>query len=130
MAKASYVWSGSEWVAVASALPQAHQRGIVDSASTSYTLGVNDTGKALVLSNSSSVTLTIPDDSTYEFNIGQTFVVVQNGTGEVSITTEDAATLNSSIATGTVALNGQYAVATFMKIDNDEWVVYGDIVSP
>jgi hypothetical protein len=130
MAKASYVWSGAEWVAVASALPQAHQRGIVDSASTSYTLGVNDTGKALVLSNSSSVTLTIPDDSTYEFNIGQTFVVVQNGTGEVSITTEDAATLNSSIATGTVALNGQYAVATLIKIDSDEWVVYGDIVSP
>jgi hypothetical protein len=130
MAKSSYVWSGSEWVPVASAVPQSHQRGVVDSSSTSYTLGVNDTGKAIVFSSSSSVSLTIPDDSTYEFSIGQTFVVVQNGTGEVSITTEDVADLNSSVATGTVALNGQYSVATLMKIDADSWVVYGDIVSP
>jgi hypothetical protein len=130
MAKSSYVWSGSEWVPVASSLPQAHQRGVVYSAATSYTLGVNDTGKAIVFSSSSSVTLTIPDDSTYEFSVGQTFVIVQNGTGEVSITTEDVATLSSSVATGTVSLDGQYAVATLMKIDNDEWVVYGDIVGP
>jgi hypothetical protein len=130
MAKASYVWSGSEWVAVASALPQAHQRGVVNSPSTSYTLGVNDTGKAIVFSSNSAVTLTIPDDSTYEFSIGQTFVIVQNGTGEVSITTEDAAVLNSSVATGTVSLNGQFSVATLMKIEPDEWVVYGDIVGP
>jgi hypothetical protein len=129
MAKSSYVWSGSEWIAVASSLPQAHQRGIRDSDSTSYTLGVNDTGKAIVFSSSSSVTLTIPDDSTYEFSIGQTFLVIQNGTGEVSITTEDVATLNSSVATGTVGLNDQYSVATLIKIDNDEWVIYGDIVS-
>ena len=130
MAKASYVWSGSEWVAVASALPQAHQRGVTQSPATSYTLGVNDTGKALVFSSSSAVTLTIPDDATYEFSTGQTFVIIQNGTGEVSITTEDVAVLNSSVATGTVALNGQYAVATLMKIEPDEWVVYGDIVGP
>jgi hypothetical protein len=117
-------------VPVASSLPQAHQRGVVYSAATSYTLGVNDTGKAIVFSSSSSVTLTIPDDSTYEFSVGQTFVIVQNGTGEVSITTEDVATLSSSVATGTVSLDGQYAVATLMKIDNDEWVVYGDIVGP
>jgi hypothetical protein len=130
MAKSSYVWSGSEWVPVASSLPQVHQRGVVYSESTSYTLGVNDTGKAIVFSSSSSVTLTIPDDSTYEFSVGQTFVIVQNGTGAVSITTEDTALLTSSVATGTVALNDQYAVATLMKIDNDEWVVYGDIVGP
>lgn len=130
MAKSSYVWSGSAWVEIASAFPQAHQRGIVTSALTSYTLGVNDTGKAIVFSSSSSTTLTIPDDSTYNFNTGQTFVVVQNGTGVVSITTEDVATLTSSVATGTVDLNGQYAVSTLMKISNDTWVVYGDIVSP
>ena len=130
MAKASYVWSGSEWIAIASAFPQAHQRGIAYKPDTSYTLGVNDTGKAIIFSSSSSVTLTIPDDSTYEFSVGQTFVIVQNGTGGVAITTEDVATLSSSVATGTVSLNGQYAVATLMKIDNDEWIIYGDIVGP
>jgi hypothetical protein len=130
MAKSSYVWSGSAWVPVASAIPQAHQRGIVDSASTSYTLGVNDTGKALIFSSSSSTTLTIPKDATYEFNIGQTFLVIQNGTGSVSISVESPAVLKSSVATGTVELNQQYSVATLIKVDADEWVVYGDIVSP
>jgi len=131
MAKSSYVWSGSAWVEIASAFPQAHQRGIVNSALTSYTLGVNDTGKALVFSSSSPITLTIPDDSTYEFSIGQTFIVVQNGTGVVSITTEDVATVTSIVATGgTINTLGQYGVATLMKIDSDEWVVYGDLVSP
>lgn len=130
MAKASYVWTGSEWLPVASAFPTAHQRFIEDSVATSYTLGVNDTGKAIVFSNSSSITLTIPDDSTYDFVVGQTFVVIQNGTGTVSVTTEDVATLNSSVATGTVDLNGQYSVATLIKVDSDEWIIYGDIVSP
>lgn len=130
MAKASYVWSGSEWVPVASAFPTAHQRGIRDSAETTYTLGVSDTGKAIVLSSSSPVTVTIPDDSTLEFAIGQTFIIIQNGTGTVSVTTEDVANLNSSVATGTVNLNGQYSVANLIKIDSDEWVIYGDIVSP
>lgn len=130
MAKASYVWSGSEWLPVASAFPTAHQRGVESSASTSYTLDVNDTGKAIVFSSSSPVTVTIPDDSTFEFVVGQTFIIIQNGTGTVSVTTEDVADLNSSVATGTVNLNGQYSVATLIKIDSDEWVIYGDIVSP
>lgn len=130
MAKASYVWTGSEWLPVASAFPTAHQRFIEDNASTSHTLDVNDTGKALVFSNSSPITLTIPDDSTYEFVVGQTFVVIQKGTGTVSVTTEDVSVLNSSVATGTVDLDGQYAVATLMKVDADEWIIYGNIVSP
>ena len=130
MAKASYVWSGSEWIPVASAFPTAHQRGVESSASTSYTLDVNDTGKALVFSSSSPVTVTIPDDSTFEFVVGQTFIIIQNGTGTVSVTTEDVANLYSSVATGTVDLNSQYSVATLIKIDSDDWVIYGDIVSP
>ena len=130
MAKASYVWSGSEWLPVASAFPQAHQRGIESSAATTYTLDVNDTGKAIVFSNSSPVTVTIPDDSTFEFVVGQTFIIIQNGTGTVSVTTEDVANLYSSVATGTVDLNSQYSVATLIKIDSDDWVIYGDIVSP
>lgn len=128
MAKPSYVWSGSAWVPVASSLPTANQRIVSYETGTAITLDVNDTGKALVFSNSSPVTVTIPDDTTYEFSVGQTFLLVQNGTGTVSVTTESTATLSSTAGTGTLDLNGQFAVATLIKIDADEWVIYGDIV--
>lgn len=128
MAKPSYVWSGSAWVPVASAFPTANQRIVSYETGTSVTLDVNDTGKALVFSNSSPITVTIPDDTTYEFTVGQTFLIVQNGTGTVSVTTESAATLSSTVGTGTVDLNGQFAVATLIKIEADEWIIYGDIV--
>ena len=81
-----------------------------------------------MFSNSDPVTVTIPDDSTYEFVVGQTFLIIQNGTGTVSVTTEDDATISSTVGIGTVDLNGQFAVATLLKIDTDEWVIYGDIV--
>jgi len=127
MAKPSYVWTGTEWLPVASAFPTAHQRIVSYEAGTSLTLDVNDTGKALVFSSSDPVTVTIPDDSTYEFVVGQTFLLVQNGSGTVSVTTESSATISSTAGTGTVDLNGQYAVATLVKIDSDEWIIYGDI---
>jgi hypothetical protein len=128
MAKPSYVWTGTEWLPVASAFPTAHQRIVSSENGTSVTLDVNDTGKALVFSNSSPITVTIPDDSTYEFVVGQTFLLIQNGSGTVSVTTESSATLSSTAGTGTVDLNGQYAVATLIKVEPDEWIIYGDIV--
>jgi hypothetical protein len=127
MAKASYVWSGSEWLPVASALPQAHQRGIVDSAATSYTLGVNDTGKAIVFSSSSAITLTIPKELTYNFVIGQTFIVIQKGSGQVTVVAESGATLYS--LSSKTKTSGQYAQVSLLKIDSDKWVLSGDLTS-
>jgi hypothetical protein len=127
MAKASYVWSGSEWVPIASALPQAHQRGLRTSSATSYTLGVNDTGKAVVLTNSSAITLTIPEDGTYNFAIGQTFLVIQNGTGAVTIAADGGVTLNSK--SSYVKTSGQFAEARLLKTAANTWLLSGDLTS-
>ena len=116
--KTSKVWTGSEWAGLAVAVANSQQKTISNQAGTTLTL------------NSSPIIVTIPDDASDEFLIGQTIVLIQNGTGTVSVTTEDVANLNSSVATGTVDLNGQYSVATLIKIDSDEWIIYGDIVSP
>jgi hypothetical protein len=127
MAKPSYVWTGSAWLPIASAFPTAHQRIISEEAGTSLTLDVNDTGKALVFSNSSAVTVTIPADSTYEFEIGQTFLIVQEGTGTVSVTGAVGVTLSGLSVSAPVDIAGQYGVATLIKIDDDEWVIFGNI---
>lgn len=128
MAKPSYVWTGTEWLPIASAFPTAHQRIMAYTNQTTYNLTVDDTGKAIVFSSSDPVTVTIPDDTTYEFVVGQTFLLIQNGLGTVSVTTESTASLSSTAGTGTVDLNGQFAVATLIKVDDDDWVIYGDIV--
>ena len=127
MAKPSYVWTGSAWLPIASAFPTAHQRIVSEEAGTSLTLDVNDTGKALVFSSSSPVTVTIPADSTYEFEIGQTFLIVQEGTGTVSVTGAVGVTLSGLSVSAPVDIAGQYGVATLMKIDDDEWVIFGNI---
>ena len=127
MAKASYVWSGSEWVQVASAIPQTNQRGINNIAATSHTLNADDNGKALIFNSNSSTTLTIPKNSTYSFAVGQTFVLVQHGTGSVTVSTESGATLRS--LSSYVKTSGQYAEARLIKIDTDEWVLSGDLSS-
>jgi hypothetical protein len=124
MAKASYVWSGSEWVAVASALPQAHQRGVVYSAATSYTLGVNDTGKVILFSSNSPITVTVPNDSTYNFVIGQTIELVQMGSGTITVASAGDAVLRYRLGYTTF---GQYSKIELMKIEPDEWLLSGDL---
>jgi hypothetical protein len=127
MAKASYVWSGSAWVQVASAIPQTNQRGVNNINATSHTLNADDTGKALIFNNNSAVTLTVPKDSTYSFAIGQTFVLIQHGTGAVTVQAESGTTLRSM--SSYVKTSGQYAEARLIKIDTDEWVLSGDLSS-
>ena len=128
--KTSKVWTGSEWAGIAVAVANSQQKTISNEVGTTFTLDTTIAADTFVFSNSSPITVTIPDDASDEFVIGQTVVLIQNGTGTVSVTTEDVADLYSSVATGTVDLNGQYSVATLIKIDSDEWVIYGDIVSP
>jgi hypothetical protein len=127
MAKPSYVWTGTEWLPVASAFPTAHQRIVSSSASTAYTLGVNDTGKALEFTSSSAVTITIPKDADYEFVVGQTFLIIQKGSGTVTISPDTGVTLNGYSISGSVDIQGQYGVATLIKLSNDNWLVYGNV---
>lgn len=127
MAKPLYVWTGSAWLPIASAFPTAHQRIVSEETSTSLTLSVNDTGKALLFTNSNPVTVTIPADSTYEFEIGQTFLLIQEGTGTVSVTGAIGVTLSGLSVSDPVDISGQYGVATLIKVYDDEWVIFGNI---
>jgi hypothetical protein len=127
MAKASYIWTGSEWLPVASAFPTAHQRFIKDSTATTYTLGVDDISKAIVFSNNSSITLTIPPESTYPFVNGQTFIVIQKGSGVVTVTAGSGVTLRSK--SSYVKTAGQYSEIRLIKIGTNEWLLSGDLSS-
>ena len=127
MAKPSYVWNGSSWVAIASAFPSASQRFVKTISSNAHTLGLDDTGKELLINSSNPITLTIPNDTTYSFSIGQTFIVIPYGTGQITYLADGGVTLRSK--SNNLKSNGQYFEAKLIKIDDNTWLLTGDLTS-
>jgi len=94
---------------------------------TTYTLVLADAHKVLTLNNASPITLTVPPESSVAFEIGDQVNLLQLGAGQVTVAAGSGVTLR---AQGTrVKLNGQYALATLVKIGTDEWVLVGNTVA-
>jgi len=80
VAKSSYVWSGSAWVAIASAVPDltlyrlidSNTRGITDD----YTLVLADADRILKADKGSNFTLTIPTNSSVAFGVGVSIPII------------------------------------------------------
>lgn len=119
------VYNGTSWVDLAVSVSNATQRSITNVSSTTYTLGSADVGKALIMNNASATTLTIPLDSTYNFVIGETFVIVQKGAGTVTVSATVGVTLRS--LNSYVKTSGQYAEAKLTKISSNEWLLSGNL---
>jgi hypothetical protein len=94
---------------------------------TTYTAVLADDGKLVTCDNASAIALTIPPNSSVAFGIGTQINVMQLGAGVVTITAGAGVTLRSQ---GTkLKTNGQYSVATCVKIATDTWVVVGNLVA-
>ncbi len=98
---------------------------VSDIITTNYTLTLSDSNKLIDVASSSSVTLTIPTNSTEEFDIGTQIIIVRGGTGSVGVTSSVGVTINSS--QGYLHLNYQYSVATLVKKSTDVWYIFGDL---
>lgn len=97
----------------------------INNQSTSYILQLTDTGKFINITDSNLNTLTIPLNATVGFPIGTQIFVAEYGTGQVTIAGEPGVTLRS--ANGKLKLAAQYSGASLIKIDTDEWYVFGDL---
>lgn len=91
---------------------------------TTYTLAASDTAKVVSLSNASAITLTIPTNATTAFPTGTQVILYQAGAGQVTVGGAGV-TLRSNGSK--LKLNGQYAVATLIKIGTDEWILAGNL---
>jgi hypothetical protein len=92
---------------------------------TTYTLALSDSGKFVTQTNAAAIATTIPPNSTVAFPIGTQVNLMQLGAGAITITAGAGVTLRS--ADSLVITNGQYSVATCVKIDTDEWVLIGNL---
>ena len=125
--KSAKIYSGTDWIDLAVATADPAQRTIANITGTTYTPGISDAGKALVFTNSSAITLTIPSESSTNYTIGQTFLVIQKGTGQVTVAGASGVTINA--LSGNSKTSGQYAEARLIKTASNEWLLSGDLSS-
>lgn len=91
---------------------------------TTYTLALTDAHKLVTLSNSSPITLTVPPNSSVAFDTGDQVNLLQLGTGQVTVA--EGSGVNVRAQGSKKKLNGQYSIATLVKIASDEWVLVGN----
>jgi hypothetical protein len=92
---------------------------------TTYTLVLADAHKLVTQSNASGIATTIPPNADVAFEVGDQVNFLQLGAGTITLTAGAGVTLRSDGAK--LKTNAQYAVATCIKIDTDEWVVVGNL---
>ena len=92
---------------------------------SSKTFSATDAGKHQRVDNN-TLTLTIPSDSSVPFEIGTTFVVINNGNFSTTIAIDsDDLRLAGTGATGSRTL-GNYGMATIVKIKDAVWIISGN----
>jgi len=93
----------------------------------SYTLVAGDADKLVEMNVATANDLTIPLNSSVAFATGTQILLAQYGAGQTTIVATSGVTVNSNGAK--LKLNVQYSGATLIKIDTDEWYLFGDIVA-
>lgn len=92
-------------------------------ADASYTLLEGDRSKILVFTSSSAVTVNVPTGLTGVFDV----MLVQSGTGQLTITPASGVTINSPLSATKTAY--RYAVATLLPISTDTFLLSGEVTA-
>jgi len=92
--------------------------------STNTTVAASDSGKHIYITGGSTATLTVNTNATTPIDTGTTILVVNNNSGNLTISGAGVTFQLANGATGnrTVATKG---MATLLKVDTDTWYVSG-----
>lgn len=90
-----------------------------------YILALSDAGNVLTMDNPSLNSIVIPLNVSVAFQIGTQIDIIMKGAGTTSIDADTGVTLND-VNAGSAAISNQYSAATILKIDTDEWIIFGD----
>lgn len=91
---------------------------------TTYTPVLTDNGKLVTLSNTSSITFTVPTNASVAFPVGAQLNIQQVNTGQVTVAGAGGVTING---TGT-KLRTRWSAATLVQTSSNVWTLIGDIV--
>ena len=93
---------------------------------TSYVLVLSDAQKVVEMNVATANTLTIPLDSSVNFPIGTSILVMQTGVGQTTIVATGGVTVNSNIG---LKFIGQWGAATLIKRATNTWVAVGGLIA-
>lgn len=91
-----------------------------------YTLIESDRGKIILMDLAAPGNLIVPTNTAVPFPIGTEILVSQKGSAAVTIT-GPGVTLRA--ANGDLKLAAQYSGASLLKVNTDEWYVFGDLTT-
>ena len=93
----------------------------------SYTLAIGDAENAVAMNVATANNLTVPPNSSVAFPVGTSILVYQEGVG---LTTTFAGSGVTIVKRGSsLAMAGQYGLATLVKRATDTWILAGDIAA-
>jgi hypothetical protein len=98
---------------------------IASQSANTKTLALTDNGSYVRCSNSTTMTVTIPNNSTVAFPTGAEMVFFQVGAGNVQFANAAGVTVNSK--DDALFLTGQFSAATLKKITTNTWDLIGDL---
>lgn len=91
---------------------------------TTYTPALTDVGALVTLSNTSAITVTLPQDSSVAFPVGSRVDFAGINTGLVTFAAGSGATVNS---TPSLVTRARYSTVTAVKYAANTWLVVGDL---
>ena len=95
----------------------------------SYTPVLTDAQKLVTMNSSSALNFTIPTDASVNFIPGDQINILQLGLGAVTISAVTPGTTSVVSQGSKLKTNGQYALATAVKVAANSWVVVGNLAT-
>lgn len=127
-----YYWNGTAWVAILGNVTTSSISGngttttltnfgaeVNTQSGTSYTLTATDNGKIISCTSNSAVTITVP-----ALNIGFNCLIVQRGTGQVTLSPSGSTINNRYNFTKTA---GQHAIMSLVSVAAGAFISSGDM---
>lgn len=125
--KAVYDWAVGLFATIANLALKTDKLLVANRQTASYTLVLSDADKLVEMNVGSANNLTVPLNSSVAFSTGTQILLAQYGAGQTTIVATSGVTIRSNGAK--LKLNAQYSGATLIKIDTNEWYLFGDIAS-
>jgi hypothetical protein len=120
--------SGSQGLQGPSGSSASLTRTINSQTGTSYLLALTDAGGVITFSNSSTITVTVPAETTVNFPVGTQIDLIQTATGRVTIANASGVNIWSQSNNRSIAAT--YVGVTLLKLTGtNSWILLGNLIA-